>query len=309
MEDKPYNLRRRGHDYYGPFIYHIILKKKNGAPDFGKIVGNSAISPGKPGSARCNYSKMGYAIYHSLMDFENKFKEFQKEQYSIMPNHVHIILRKKEKTEIHLEQYIEILKSMVAERYQKERMPFLSAEEIFTERFTDKLLYNKIDLQKWVEYVRHNPHRRAMIMQHPEFFTRKRGIIIDGKSYEAYGNLFLLKNPDKYSVRIRRFYTPDQINQTKQLALSHSMEGSVLVSPFISEKEREIRDEALNMGGKIILIQHKEFGQRFKPGGYYFELCSKGMLLLISLGMPKGTPLSREICREMNELAAKLSRE
>lgn len=47
---------------------------------------------------------------------------------------------------------------------------------------------------------------------------------------------------------------------------------------------------------------------RRKRGGWdhNFNLCSQGRLLIISLGLPKGTEQTHEICTQMNELAEKI---
>ena len=301
-----YNRRNRNHDYYGPFIYHIILKKLPTAPVFSKIVGNPAIKPYEPGSARTDYSKMGYAIYDALRDFEEMYKEFKKWQYSIMPDHVHIILQKKYRTRIHLEEYMKILKSIVAEKYHNDNNPYIPPENIFTYRFTDKLLFKKIKLKVWIEYVGLNPHRRAMIMQRPEFFRQTRKLEIGGGYYEGYGNLFLFRNPDKFAVRMRRHFSEDKKMTHLREALYMAKEGTVLVSPFLSRYEKIVREKAEKIDARLIHIQHEAFPDKFKPAKHDFELCSRGRLLIISMGMPRGTELSYEICTKMNELAASI---
>ncbi len=77
--------------------------------------------------------------------------------------------------------------------------------------------------------------------------------------------------------------------------LSDAAKGTVLVSPFISKSEKAIRVEAEDIGANIILITHEAFGERFKPAAHDFNLCSQGRLLIISLGMPLNTPISRTI--------------
>ena len=80
-----------------------------------------------------------------------------------------------------------------------------------------------------------------------------------------------------------------------------------MVSPFISSKEKEIRQMIEQEDGKIILITHEVFPERFKPSAHNFELCSKGRLLIITLGYPLKTNLTRKICNEMNELALEIA--
>lgn len=123
---------------------------------------------------------------------------------------------------------------------------------------------------------------------------------------QAYGNLFHLRNPDKYAVKLSRSHTLNQKEELKKLWLSEAIKGSILVSPFISKEEKEIRDLVESRGGKFILIQHQAFGPRYKPPGHLFELCENGRVLIISLGLPPKTSLSREICVRMNSLAEAL---
>ena len=156
-------------------------------------------------------------------------------------------------------------------------------------------------------YIRENPHRLAMRQQFPHFFQRSRKLSIGDKDYEAYGNLFLFRNPDKEAVKISRKFTPAEVTNKKNSWLSAASMGTILISPFISRAEKEIRTEAESLGGKIILITHEELGERFKPAAHDFTLCSEGRLLIISLGLPAKKPLTREICNEMNALALAIS--
>lgn len=299
-----FTYRKLGHDYFKPAIYHIILKKLNTAPLFCRIIGNPAIPPEMPGGANVNYFKMGYAISNSLKDFEKKYPEFQTFHYKIMPDHVHWILFKKMRTPIHLEDYMEWFKEIVAEKYVEERQGYLHHDEIFQESFVDKVLIDQINLNTWFVYLDHNPHRRLMIEKRPYFFQRIRNLKIDDQTFEAYGNLFLFRNPDKYAVRMRRSFSTEQRMQHEEEALQMVKEHSILVSPFISPIEKNLREKAENLGAQIILIQHEKFPEQFKPSKHDFQLCTTGRLLIISLGLPIGTPISYQISTQMNELAA-----
>lgn len=183
-------------------------------------------------------------------------------------------------------------------------------EEIFERGYCDKPLYEERSLDGLFVYIRENPHRLAMRMQYPQFFQRVRKLKINDAEYEAYGNLFLFRNPDKEPVKISRKHTPEERERNRALWLSHASEGTVLVSPFISPAEKDIRTEAEALGAKIILITHEAFPERFKPASHDFKLCTEGRLLIISMGLPAGVPLSRAHCLQMNALAetiAKLS--
>ena len=223
-----------------------------------------------------------------------------------MPDHVHLILHKMQRDDYHLGDYIGNLKKNVSEIYNVTNSTQLLPTEIFEPGYTDKILFRWMNLKTWIEYVRNNPHRRAMVMQCPYFFQRVRDLEVDGKKYEAYGNLFLFRNPDKFAVRVRRRFTENETISHQRLALGKVNKGTILISPFVSKAEQRIRDNALAQGAKIILLKHEEFGERYKPAKREFELCSAGRMLIINLGLPKGTPLSYEISTRMNELAASI---
>lgn len=142
-----------------------------------------------------------------------------------------------------------------------------------------------------------------MRQQFPEFFRRIRKLKIGENEFEAYGNLFLFRNPDKEAVKISRKFTSAEIEQKKSAWLSAAFKGTVLVSPFISPVEKAIHAEAEALGSKIILITHEAFAERYKPSSRDFDLCAEGRLLIISLGLPIGTTLSRSLCLQMNTLA------
>lgn len=80
-----------------------------------------------------------------------------------------------------------------------------------------------------------------------------------------------------------------------------------MVSPFISKEEKQIREIIEQNRGKIILITHEAFPERYKPADHNLELCSNGRLLIVSMGYPAKTALTREICNEMNKLAVEIT--
>ncbi len=57
--------------------------------------------------------------------------------------------------------------------------------------------------------------------------------------------------------------------------------GAICLSPFISRREKIVRDEFVNLGKSLIIVRKENFTDRFKPQGKEFELCSEGRLLLI----------------------------
>lgn len=146
-----------------------------------------------------------------------------------------------------------------------------------------------------------NPYRLAIRLRYPDFFHRYNKLIINGEEYSAYGNIQLLHNPFKEQVVVHRSYSSTTFNQYKNIWLHTAANGGVLVSPFISQREKEIRREAELCGGRFILITEHPFGQREKPSGHDFELCSSGRMLMIA--PTAAISFGRAACLRMNSIA------
>ncbi len=302
-----YNRRAINHNYRAPFIYHIILKKTIACDIFGTVKGDAGIAPRNQGCAQINESELGATIAKAIIHLPYEYPIIKLHQFCVMPDHVHILLQVLFWTDRHLDFYIEALRKRIAFKHSKKIGATISDEDIFEVGYCDKPLYENRSLDALYRYIAENPHRLAMRQQYPQFFQRVRTLKISNRNYEAYGNLFLFRNPDKSAVIIRSAFTPKEVCEKKKSWLRGAEKGTVLVSPFISKSEKSIRAEAEKIGANIILITHEAFGERFKPAAHDFDLCSQGRLLIISLGLPLNTPLTRETCLQMNKLASIIS--
>lgn len=303
-----YHRRAFNHDYYAPFIYHIILKKTKDCESFGSVVGDARIAPGLPGSADIEESELGKIIVKSIIHLPYEYPIIELHQYKVMPDHVHILLQVLFRSDKHLDFYIDVLRKRIAAKYSRIQGELIADEKIFEQGYCDKPLLLKRSLDALYSYIRENPHRLAMRQQYPRFFQHIRSLPIGVEEYAAYGNLFLFRNPDKEAVKISRSFSKKEILEKKSAWLSTSSKGTILVSPFISKAEKDIRTEAEVLGAKIILIVHEVFPDRFKPAAHDFSLYSQGRLLIISLGLPIGVTLTHSICERMNDLAKIIAR-
>lgn len=298
-----YHRRAINHDYFAPFIYHIILKKLKDCQSFGTVVGDARIAPGNPGSADIKESELGKTIAKEIIHLPYAYPIIRILQYKVMPDHVHILLQVQFRSDKHLDFYVDELRSRIAMKYSKKAGRIVEDIEIFEIGYCDKPLYDGRSLDGLYTYIRQNPHRLAMRQQYPKFFQKVRELPIGNMKYSAYGNLFLLRNPDKEAVKISRSLQREEVLKKKDTWLSSVTKGTILVSPFISKAEKDVRTEAEAIGAKIILIVHEEFPELFKPGAHDFSLCSEGRLLIISFGLPIGTVITYPICDRMNALA------
>ena len=303
-----YSRRKKGHDYYSPCRYHIVIKKKKDFENFGKIIGDAKIAPGNEGCADIKLNKFGKVINDCIFKLPHQFPALKIYQHKVMPDHVHIFLQVKERTGHHLGYYIKALKANIGKGCSSITGKKLCGDDIFQSNYTDKIIYWGSDFNIIYNYIRENPHRLAMVIQYPEFFQRENEIKIGDKIYSAYGSLFLLKNPFKSAVRIHRKNSAEENENLRNEWLRTADNGGVLVSPFISKREKMIRDEAESLGGNFILIQDKPFPEIFKPSKHNFELCCRGRLLIIAPTSPYEYDSFRKTCLDMNALAELIAR-
>ena len=224
-----------------------------------------------------------------------------------MPDHVHVFLQVKERMEKPLGYYIGGIKQNIAKEYSEKTNQRVLSKDIFEENFTDKIVYLKRDFNIIFQYIQQNPQRLAMVKINRDFYNRRPAFVLDGIEYEGYGNHYLMDNPFKKNVWVHGNASDKEKKDLMEECLYQSFGGGVLVSAFISKDEKNIRDEAEKIGGKIILVQKDPFPEKYKPADHNFRLCSQGKLLIIAPKVSFGKNLNREICRKMNLLAEKIA--
>lgn len=88
--------------------------------------------------------------------------------------------------------------------------------------------------------------------------------------------------------------------------LREARAGAVIVSAFISRRERDIRDILLAEGCPIVEIIDNGMSTKYKPYGKAFYYCAEGRLFQITPWTylyQKNATVSRPMCMVMNELA------
>ena len=92
----------------------------------------------------------------------------------------------------------------------------------------------------------------------------------------------------------------------RDAVLRAAREGAVIVSAFVSPKEREIGRLLLMEQLPIIEVVDNGFGDRYKPSGKSFYACAENRLVQISpwnYEYCRDLAVNREVCLVMNELA------
>lgn len=92
----------------------------------------------------------------------------------------------------------------------------------------------------------------------------------------------------------------------RDAVLRAAREGAVIVSAFVSPKEREIGRLLLMEQLPVIEVCDNGFGDRYKPSGKSFYACAENRLVQISpwnYEYCRDLAVNREVCLVMNELA------
>lgn len=291
------NRRASWHDYTSRCIYHITLLKHPDAPCFGRLMGDCHLPIGTPGSSYLCASDTGKAIKQALREISHIHSALRILQYALMPDHLHLVL--------YVEGQLDEIMGRKLAAFKVSVNKISGANQVFERGFNDQILTKSRKLDVIYRYLRANPYRLAIRQANPGFFHKRSGVMIGGTPCQLYGNHHLLYNPFKEQVIVHRADTPEQFERHKEKWLYTTANGGVLVSPFISKREKEIRAEAEELGGRIILISNRPFGDREKPVGKDFELCAEGRMLIIAPQSP--LDFGRSACLQMNALANRIA--
>ena len=143
-------------------------------------------------------------------------------------------------------------------------------------------------LENWKHYLRDNPRRFMMRREYPSLFQRALCITIDGVRYSTFGNMLLLRQPEKHQVFFHRktdgipTEETEYWNTERKRLLSAANSGDVLVTPGISECEKRMKNIALEQRLRLIHVQVEPIGQYWKPERKRFEACAAGTLLVLA---------------------------
>ncbi len=193
----------------------------------------------------------------------------------------------------------------------------------WSDGFQDTILMHEGQLQAMICYLRENPARLAEKRANPDFFHRVASLAIplDGGRligrFEALGNRHLLSRPLHQVQCSRRHFAykrvpkpgggmkiehdangePKVERATPEYeacladALAAGAHGAVVLSPCISDGERQIARESFLRKMPLVALRNMGFSPLQKPSGRYFEACAEGRLLMLA---PAAWPYSTQ---------------
>lgn len=319
------HFRERNWDYRQPAIYLLTFTTVNRRPILGNLKGgvdNAKVEP----------TELGSIVMYQFERLASICPHIRILAKQLMPDHFHAILYVTAPLEQPLGMYIRGFKQQCNKGYRNiiavanREDPTLSPTErkanevlnsdcsqqsiktglaLFTTDFYPSRLKGPGQLQIMFDYLRDNPRRLAVKQAHPGLFRIQRKAVIAGKSCDIIGNQGLLVAPQLMPVHVRRAWNEEQTRAYMNNCILAARQGAVLISPFISEAERAVRDEALKERLPIIILHDKALPELYKPEPLYFDACKEGRVLIIAPpdGYFPNAILSRAQCVEMNNFA------
>ena len=217
------------------------------------------------------------------------------------------------------------------------------APRLWAAGFQDSILFRAGQLGAMFNYLRDNPRRLAVKRLFPDLFRAvaalRRPLPSLGVvgAFAALGNRFLLDRPlvqvqvsrRDFSYRrepkagggfkIARDAAGEPLVAQESAAftakaealLARARQGAALLSPCVSEGEREIARRAFAEGLPLVVLRNKGFAPLEKPSGRHFDACAAGRLLMLAPAawphVPGEKPMTRRDALALNRLAQALA--
>ncbi|WP_155808494.1 transposase [Xylanibacter brevis] len=320
MKESCQTRRMYGHDYAIPGTYEVTMVVADRLPVFGKLVGSTKYEGEAP---HLKPSPLGLAVLNNeIPKIHHYYPMVAIWQVCLMPDHLHMIVRINAPLPEgkHLGIIIGAFKGGVSRAWWQltgmaeanasatvvkgetgttmarsastVTVSGASASEkrpsLFEPNYNDHILMRDGQLENWKHYLRDNPRRLMMRREYPNLFQHALCIAIDGIRYSAFGNMLLLRQPEKHQVFFHRKTDGVPTEQTtfwkeeRERLISSARSGDVLVTPGISECEKRIKNIALQQGLRLIHVQSEPIGKFWKPERSRFEACASGTLLIMA---------------------------
>lgn len=339
--------RRPGHDYEARRMYLITITVEGRRPLLGHLAGDPQLPHGTEGAPHIVLSPLGQAVEEAWLSISTYHPEVQVVALQLMPDHLHGILFVRERMPQHLGHIIKGFKAATNKAYRElvcpgssvaapsvpSFLPSVSSAAMVSQRtgpdgkrnrslddrkhgllwsigYTDGILDNEGQLQRWIAYLRDNPRRLLMKRQRPDLFRVQRNLQMGGEVFSAIGNRDLLVRPVRLQVMCSRRLTDAEIEEKKTYFLEQARQGAVLVSPSISKGEKAVMRAAFEAGYPLILLQENGFTDLAKPGGRRFDACAEGRMLILAPWEHHNErrTIRRDQCLTLNDMAAMICR-
>ena len=315
-----------GRIWRGVGIYHVTMVVPNRMP----LLGDLIIPNNDPEQAYVARKELGDRLVDELLHIHTYYPEILILQYCLMPDHIHAIIHVRHPMKKSINEVLRgfwqgakkisrLSSSSVSSELNSDQIneDYLKADPIFTEKPFIRPMSRRGQLQSMIRYVQMNPQRLATKRLKPGYFYVQENVEIGGRIYSAIGNIKLLHAEKYCPVHVRSVWVKDAeqngnvqpLKDYKNSCVIAAREGTVMVSPFISEHEKAVLDVLLKEKHAIIYIVDNGFGQYFKPSNALFDAVADGRLLILSPWPydPKKKRVTRAECIAMNTMAEEIA--
>ena len=305
-------------DYRGRAIYHFTLPVAERYPLFGELEGESAETAFVRLNV---FGRRVYQMLSGLAQFYNaKGYALKVLATMVMPDHVHLVIQVLEPLPQSIGAVVRGFKSGCTKLYKEKyycsgenatevQGRIMTGAEVqgdvpvqFARIFAgsgsiwqpdaayyhERILHAPGQLRRMIDYVKDNPRRLWLKHHNPDLFRLHRQTEVAGLMFTSMGNHFLLNWPDSQMVEMSRSATNEQIEERLRSVLAAAHNGAVTYTAAISKGEQIIARSLREQGYPLVVLLNDGFPKEgssheryYKPGGVYFEACSKGQLLLL----------------------------
>ena len=325
MTKGQWHWQERGTAWKGIGIYHVTLTVTNRQP----ILGDLVIPDEDPANAYINESPLGKDLVQCVIHWHEHYPEIRVLQFCLMPDHLHVIVHVQRTMPYGIMTVVRGLwqaaKKLGRAYSAEKRLSFnpntirekeqTSLDPIFAEMPFVRVLVHNGQLETMYRYVRMNPQRLATKRLKPEYFRVQEGIEIADRKYCGVGNAGLLQRAKYMPVHVRRTMV-DEAEHGDHMRLRNYMngcvlaarQGTVMVSPFISPKEKDVMAVLLKEGHPFVYIADNGFRDYYKPQDSLFDAVAQKQVLILSPWVydPHKKGVSRAECVEMNKMAEEI---
>lgn len=300
------NRRAFWHDYQSRCMYLVTISRHEAVKEIFSSVVPDGVDDSRRLRARTVLSDFGLVLFRELYNVEKMYSQVRIMGSAVMPDHVHFMVFIEEELKIGLGGIVKFFKGNCTK--QLRRISPLFAEKnipVFQDGYNDRIVFRRGMLDTFLKYVTDNPRRLLLRQMYPQFFRKVCRLRIGERIFDAYGNLDLLYEPMKSPLIVSSRYSKEERTNYEREWEETARCGGVLVSPFISEAEKNLRNDLIKKGASAIHIVDFPFGERYKPSGKMFDLCASGRLLLLSENCIQTTDkaMKRHRALHMNDAA------
>ena len=312
-----------------PWLGQLNTLAKNGEARNGEARTGASSAAAHSCAASISSTPFGEAMVAALKEMPRLYPQVRIIEWQVMPEHFHFIVFVVSPLPKPLGALIRGFKAGAAKRWKD--LAGTGECPAWADGFHDTILFREGQLRAEIDYLHDNPRRLAEKRANPELFLRVAAVSLplDGGRligrFEAMGNLSLLSRPLAQVQCSRRYFAYRRVPKSgpttarrgasglkiardsegnpiiehadpeyeaiREGVFAAASHGAVMISPCISDGEREIAREAMNRGIRLVAMRNMGFAPIQKPTGRFFDICAQGRLLLLA---PAAWPYSTQ---------------